>query len=274
MEKKRIEDLEKKTLELQTQSLELTGKLRATEDGNNQLEPEVISLKNQIWEIKTDIQQQQKPVDSNEEEELIKRKMKNAIIFGLEDNGNEESQIKTLFDDIGVASNLETDLQGTYRVGRSTSKRPVILQFAKQEQRDEVLAKAKKLKGKTGWRGVAITEDLTKKQCQEERNREYHLREEAQRRNELMSGEQKKYQIWKPIGGRGRRHLLLQQLRESEEKHPGPSWKTNISTSSTNNSSTTDSSNDSNSFRNSFLSGMDEFTAEIEKLKAEIKARP
>ena len=38
MEKKKYEDLEKKTFELQIQSLELTGKLRATEDGINHLE--------------------------------------------------------------------------------------------------------------------------------------------------------------------------------------------------------------------------------------------
>ena len=55
-------------------------------------------------------------------------------------------------------------------------KRPVIVKFAHIGRKSEILQKARNLKGKSVWNGVAITHDLTKLQCLEERKNELYLR--------------------------------------------------------------------------------------------------
>ena len=76
----------------------------------------------------------------------------------------------------------------------------------------QILIKAKMLKGNEKWRGVSITHDLTKVQCAEEKTKELLLRQEAVKKNECLSPEDKMTKIWKVVGGRGSRALALRPL--------------------------------------------------------------
>ena len=140
------------------------------------------------------------------------RKQNNVIIFGLSEQEDESTslkqQLESLWQDIGV-SELSEGEWSSYRVGKKEDgrKRPVIVKFAQMGKKSEILQKARNLKGKAVWNGVAITHDLTKLQCLEERKNELHLRLEAEKRNATLSdsGGQK----WRVFGVRGARRIML-----------------------------------------------------------------
>ena len=75
--------------------------------------------------------------------------------------------------------------------------------------KNEILIKAKNLKGNEKWKQVGITHDLTKMECLDKKNRELQMWQEAAAKNAALSEEQKNAKYWKVIGGRGRRHVAL-----------------------------------------------------------------
>ena len=118
------------------------------------------------------------------EEELRTWKKNNIIIFGLPESqatdSKEEAQmeVQLLFHDLGLQLNTVTDVQSMYRVGRPSAekKRPIIIKLTSSDMKREILFKARNLKGNPRWKGVAITHDLTKLQCLEEKNCDMKLR--------------------------------------------------------------------------------------------------
>ena len=101
-----------------------------------------------------------------------------------------------------------------FRVGRYASEKchPIILKLQNAEVKQEILAKAKNLKGNDEWKGVGITHDLTKLQCAEVKARELQLRNDAYMKNKQLSDEDMLTKIWKVVGGRGARHVALKSV--------------------------------------------------------------
>ena len=87
--------------------------------------------------------------------------------------------------------------------------RPLILKLENQEEKAKILFNAKKLKNNKTWTGVSITHDLTKQQCQTEKLKEMELKKEAVEKNSRLSKEEKNTRVWKVVGGRGTRCLVL-----------------------------------------------------------------
>ena len=71
---------------------------------------------------------------------------------------------------------------------------------------------AKGLKNQDKWKGVSITHDLTKWQCQKEKMMEVELRKMAEEKNNHLSVIEKSQKIWKVVGGRGTRCLALRDV--------------------------------------------------------------
>ena len=171
--------------------------------------------KSAVWESQIQLLREKSDVGDGQSEEspyelqLRERKKNNLIVFGLpEDESNDLHQLKALFSNIGAGVNVD-DTQ-YFRTGRKTGKcRPLVVKLMNPEEKAEVLFKAKGLKNNRVWKGIAITHDLTKEQCQVEKVREAELRREAEERNCHLSCEDKS--VWKVVGGRGTRRVILSQ---------------------------------------------------------------
>ena len=150
-----------------------------------------------------------------DEFQLRQHKRNNIIIFNLphheqgEGQQHDEQQLKALFDDLGV--NINPSDVSFFRVGNdnSISNRPVIVKLRCHEMKADILFKAKILKNNKKWKGVAIAHDLTKLQCQEEKVNEMALKKEVECRNQALPENQKASKIWRVVGGRGTRRLVL-----------------------------------------------------------------
>ena len=145
---------------------------------------------------------------------LRQRKLNNIIIFGLSEVKGEtclQEQLEPLWKDIGIPDLAKEEWSG-FRVGKSEDgrRRPVIVKFAQIGRKSEILSKAKNLKGKAGWLGVAIAHDLTKFQCQQDKKHELHLRAVVDERNATCS--ENDGQTWRVVGVRGARHVKLLPL--------------------------------------------------------------
>ena len=137
-------------------------------------------------------------------------KKNNIIIFGLEETSEDEVQIKLLLSDLDIAIN-ESDIQCNFRVGRPNpeKKQPVVVRLKESRTKEEILLRAKNLKGNTKWKNVVIAQDLTKREYLEEKARETSLRKEAEEKNVKLAELEKGVRIWKVVGGHERRHLAL-----------------------------------------------------------------
>ena len=153
-------------------------------------------------------------VPTPHELQLQKSKENNLIIFGIRENHqdaswNDKDELQALLSDLGSTVNL--DETNFFRVGRNLERsRPLILKL-NQEEKAKILFMAKNLKNNQRWAGVAITHDLTKLQCQEEKAREAELKRMAEEKNQRLH-ENDKAKRWRVIGGRGARRLVLADL--------------------------------------------------------------
>lgn len=143
--------------------------------------------------------------------ELRERKKANVIIFGLPEVGDDNALIESLFHDLDIPFDTNSSIQTYYRIGRpnDAKKRPIVIKLMDTMMKNEILFKAKNLKGNEKWKQVGITHDLTKMECLDEKNRELQMRQAAAAKNAALSEEQKNTKCWKVIGGRGRRHVAL-----------------------------------------------------------------
>ena len=145
---------------------------------------------------------------------LRERKKNNLIIFGLGESNEalNEEVVDDLFHDLGIV--ITSDEYQYFRVGKYNCQnyRPLVIKLPNAIIKSDILAKAKMLRGNEKWKGVSITHDLTKMQCAEEKTNELLLRNEAVKRNEGLSPEEKLTKIWKVVGGRGSRALAFRPL--------------------------------------------------------------
>ena len=121
------------------------------------------------------------PRISPSELELRERKKANVIIFGLPEAGEDKVLIESLFHDMSMPFDTNSHIQTFYCVGRPNDekKRPIVIKLMNTVKKNEMLFKAKNLKGNVKWRQVVITHDLTKMECFEEKTRELRLQQEA-----------------------------------------------------------------------------------------------
>ena len=153
-----------------------------------------------------------------DEFQLRQRKRNNIIIFGLPEHEQgdgqqqDQHQLKTLFDDLGA--NINSSDVSFFRVGygNSNGKRPLVAKLRCQQMKADILFKAKTLRNNKKWEGLAITHDLTKLQCQEEKVMEMTLKREAEFRNQAIPRNQTTNKIWRVVGGRGTRRLELKDI--------------------------------------------------------------
>ena len=158
--------------------------------------------------------------ETSYELQLQERKKNNLVFFGLqEDEQDDINQLKALFSDLGA--DVYLDNTKFFRTGRSLEKcRPLILKLENQEEKAKILFNAKKLKNNKTWTGVSITHDLTKQQCQTEKLKEMELKKEAVEKNSRLSKEEKSTRVWKVVGGRGTRCLVLRN-KETPQNQGG-----------------------------------------------------
>ena len=167
----------------------------------------VLQLQIQSWEKNLHAVDHQS-TETSYELQLQERKKNNLILFGLQETERDDiHHLKALFCNLGAV--IDVDNTQIYRTGSSLEKcRPLIVKLRNQEEKAEILFKAKNLKNNKNWQGVSITHDLTKRQCQAEKVREMDLRKEAEERNSHLSNE-KSGKVWKVVGGRGTRRVVL-----------------------------------------------------------------
>ena len=174
-----------------------------------------LEVKSKFWELNfqsTPSVSQSGPTPH--ELQLQKSKENNLIIFGMRENPqdaswNDKDELQALLSDLGSTVNL--DETNFFCVGRNLERsRPLILKL-NQDKKAKILFKAKNLKNNQRWAGVAITHDLTKLQCQEEKAQEAELKRIAEEKNQRLH-ENDKAKRWRVIGGRGTRRLVLTDL--------------------------------------------------------------
>jgi hypothetical protein len=105
----------------------------------------------------------------------------------------------------------EDDIKFCRRVGeRGEDNRPLLVGLFSEADKDRVLRYARKLES-TKHKEVAICQDLTRRQREEEAD----LKKEADKRNEHLSEEDKSKNLkWTVVGARGEKRLIKTTVRE------------------------------------------------------------
>ena len=95
---------------------------------------------------------------------------RNIVIFRLHEEIDDENLVKTLFSDLGI--NFD-NVTAVYRMDsrpsmrKQTARRPLIVEFADINVKDEALSKAKNIHNHSKWKGINMKHQLTKLQLQE-----------------------------------------------------------------------------------------------------------
>ena len=173
------------------------------------LNKKIKDLENQIQSLKAMSHTADLQDVTSYEQQLQERKKNNLVVFGLrEDKRDDVSQLRLLLSSLGA--DIDVDNTQFFWTGRSLEKcRPLIVKLRNQEEKADILFKAKRLKNNQNWQGVSITHDLTKQQCQEEKIVELELKRKAEEMNCQLLENEKFEKFWKVVGGRGTRRLVL-----------------------------------------------------------------
>ena len=162
-------------------------------------------------------------------------RLDNLVVHGLDEaaetiKGKDRAaadieKAQELIDVIGVNISMEEAVKFSRRLGekKDNGPRPLQLGFKKSEDKEKILDNASKLADKNEpWKSVSIGQDLTNMQREEEAK----MREDAKKRNNEMTAEEKsKNGIFKVVGKRGKRRMI----REKEESN-GPTRDRRMST--------------------------------------------
>ena len=196
----------------------------STDNSNKQTDTHLQDLNKKIKDLENQIQSlkaMSHTADLQEvtsyEQQLQERKKNNLVVFGLQEDQRDVSQLRALLSSLGA----DIDVVNTqfFWTGRSLEKpRPLIVKLRNQEEKAEILFKAKRLKNNQDWPGVSITHDLTKQQCHAEKVEEMELKRKAEERNCNLLEDEKSAKVWKVVGGRGTRRLVLRD-REIRQNH-------------------------------------------------------
>ena len=196
----------------------------STDNSNNQtdahledLNKKIKDLENQIQSLKAMSHTADLQDVTSYEQQLQERKKNNLVVFGLREDNRDDVSLRSLLSSLGA--DIDVDNTQFFWTGRSLEKpRPLIVKLRNQEEKAEILFKAKRLKNNQDWPGVSITHDLTKQQCHAEKVEEMELKRKAEERNCNLLEDEKSAKVWKVVGGRGTRRLVLRD-REIRQKH-------------------------------------------------------
>ena len=138
--------------------------------------------------------------------QLRQRKRRNLVMFGLKESSADMEDVEALVRDVGVMANVNS----VYRVGATVENRPrpLVVHFATEYDRDQVINNLRNLKGQTQWNRISVVPDLTKIQCTQEKIMYKQLLEEIKQKNE----ENTQNGIWKIVGSRGNRQTAFIEL--------------------------------------------------------------
>ena len=129
---------------------------------------------------------------------------------GRERNDWERQWCQKIFNVLEIDM-AEEDIKFCRRIGeRGREPRPLVVGFYAERDRNVLLRRARNLE-KTEHRDIQISQDLTKRQREEEGD----LRKEAEKRNEqLTEDERSKNVIWAVVGARGEKRLVKTTARD------------------------------------------------------------
>ena len=198
---------------------------RSTDNNNKQSDAHLQDLNKKIKDLEKEIQSLKERLHADDlqaetsyEKQLQERKKNNLVVFGLQEEERDDgSQLKALFSNLGT--DIKVDDTQFFRTGRSLEKcRPLIVKLRNQEEKAEILFKAKRLKNNQYWKGISITHDLTKQQCQAEKVEEMELQRKAAEKNCQLLSYEKSANVWKVVGGRGTRRLVLRAKETAQNQ--------------------------------------------------------
>jgi hypothetical protein len=95
------------------------------------------------------------------EDKEKERRKRNIIVHGCRSSDESKTKdfIDTLFKDIGAESIVAKAIN---RIGKvEQSKRPIIVEFQSEQDKDKIMLSLPNLKGKTEYKGTSITDDYT-----------------------------------------------------------------------------------------------------------------
>ena len=155
-------------------------------------------------EIESGMEQAMKEVkeEMSVEAKEQEKKASNIVVFGAKEADNADSE-EAKADDAALirqlAEEIEVEITGEvevlFRAGKKPADgdkpRPLVVKIEDDETRERLKSKAYLLGKKTGWRGVFVAPDLTRKQREEGKKRETALRAEAEKKNEEAKNEGK-----------------------------------------------------------------------------------
>lgn len=155
------------------------------------------------------------------------QRKKNVIIFGLQEQRNENDKVEIRKKEQENVINLLTDMKvfgpddeciymRTYRLGRlnpmAEKPRPLKIELGSFIIRDQVFLHAKNLKGNKKWQKISIVPDLTKTQlCTAKAKRKELLASATKKNNELSSEDEENEVEWKVLGNYSLGNLRLQK---------------------------------------------------------------
>ena len=133
---------------------------------------------------------------------------------GKEKNDWERAACKKIYEavDLNVS---EDDVKFCKRIGeKGREPRPLVVGFYSERDRNQLLRRAKLL-DRTEYRDVQISQDLTKRQREEESD----MRCEAEKRNGELSEEDKAKNLqWAVVGARGEKRLIKTTARDQQQQ--------------------------------------------------------
>ena len=166
---------------------------------NNMIESKISALEKRLERV-----EKEDPLNLlHDELDQMERRHNNIVIHGLEEapEGQMDGvKVKKVF----CITNPEEELnyQVLYRTGQRDPRRPraLVIRFKEAGQKDRVLINATKLRGEEEFKKVYLAADLTKKQRERSKQKEEDLKEEANGRNQGMTGEEKNEWKWVVVG--------------------------------------------------------------------------
>jgi len=198
-------------------------RVRGTEGAVCDLDRRVDKLENSAAAAEERLGKQVKGAEENLLEELEDRELRklNVVFHGVGECPAEaaagaeriewdKQSCQNIFAELCLSTTMG-DIKFCRRLGeRREGPRPLLVGFHTEGERSNVLRNAPRLE-RTKFSDVQVVPDLTKRQ----RERESGMRDEAQRRNESLSEDDKAKNLqWAVVGGRGERRLIKTTARQ------------------------------------------------------------
>jgi hypothetical protein len=189
----------------------------------NRTRKEVGKMDTELRKVERRMDDMQEKLEETIFEEIRERDQRklNLVIHGLEEPSDEIEDTRERAEEDKEACGLifktikaratKSSLRFCRRIGkRGRDPRPVVVGMFSEEERRNVLEKARELQH-TKYKNVNIVPDLTKKQ----RAEEARMKDEAERRNRDLTEEDREKNVkWLVIGKRGERRMIKGQERE------------------------------------------------------------